>query len=67
MIEQQGNATSAQRDEFNRKRIEDDGRDQAKGDAEYGKVKLVKPLDISSDDPGGDPYNSTGRFSRAFR
>ena len=67
MNEQHNNGTSAQRDQFNRARVEDDGRDQADKSAEYGKVRLTKPLDISNDDPGVDPYNSTGRFDRSFR
>ena len=30
---------------------------------ELGEIKLVKPLQIADEDPGGDPYNRTGRFS----
>ena len=48
-------------------RLQDDGRAEARTNAEYGKVRLKKPLDLNLEDTGGDPYNSTGRFSRVFR
>jgi hypothetical protein len=33
-------------------------------DAKFGLLKITRPLDINPDEQGGDPYNSTGRFSR---
>ncbi len=37
-----------------------DGEDSAR----VGLLRITRPLDITSDDMGGDPYNSTGRFTR---
>ncbi len=33
-------------------------------DAKFGLLKITRPLDINPEEQGGDPYNSTGRFSR---
>ena len=33
-------------------------------DDTYGLLKITRPLDLNSEDQGGDPYNSTGRFTR---
>ncbi len=41
--------------------VQPDPRD---GAAEPGEIKLIKPLRVSDEDPGGDPYNRTGRFTR---
>ena len=30
---------------------------------ELGEIKLIKPLRITDEDLGGDPYNRTGRFT----
>jgi len=32
--------------------------------ARVGLLRITRPLDITSDDMGVDPYNSTGRFTR---
>ena len=40
--------------------------EQANGEdsSKVGLLRITRPLDISMDDQGGDPYNSTGRFTR---
>lgn len=42
-------------------RVEPDDREDA---SQVGLLRITRPLDINSDELGGDPYNSTGRFSR---
>ena len=39
--------------------------DRAPADAalELGEINLIKPLRVTDEDPGGDPYNHTGRFT----
>lgn len=36
-------------------------------DVALAQIRLTRPLGVSDDDPGGDPYNSTGKFERLFR
>lgn len=36
-------------------------------DVAMAQIRLTRPLDVSEDNPGGDPYNSTGKFERLFR
>ena len=40
--------------------------DPAKRDSllELGEIKVIKPLRMVHEDPGDDPYNHTGRFTR---
>ena len=30
---------------------------------ELGEIRLIQPLGVTDEDPGGDPYNHTGRFT----
>lgn len=39
------------------------GRAGTEAALEMGEIKLIKPLRVTDEDPGGDPYNSTGRFT----
>ena len=36
----------------------------AEASLELGEIKLIKPLRITDEDLGGDPYNRTGRFTK---
>lgn len=36
-------------------------------DVALAQIRLTRPLGVSEDNPGGDPYNSTGKFERIFR
>jgi hypothetical protein len=38
-------------------------RDKGEDSSRVGLLRITRPLDIM-DDTGGDPYNSTGRFTR---
>jgi hypothetical protein len=40
--------------------VHDNGSDAA---FELNQIRVVKPLRIAEEDPGGDPYNRTGRFT----
>ena len=33
-------------------------------DSKFGLLKITRPLDLNAEDQGGDPYNTTGRFTR---
>ena len=45
----------------------EDGEDVAAAPLEIG-VNVDTPLEVNmTDEPGGDPYNHTGRFKRIFR
>ena len=46
-------------------KIAHDSADQDKcRDAKFGLLEITRPLGMNPDEQGGDPYNSSGRFSR---
>ena len=49
------------------RRFREAGDDAAEAPVEIG-VNVDAPLEVNmTDEPGGDPYNHTGRFKRIFR